>query len=390
MFDVRFIYEPRFMIQAERQPPPDSCRVMILSDAIPNRNGVGTYYHDLMEHLQDRLGHVEMIPARANCVFKKNRVWIPLPGDNSQHLYIPNVLPILRQVQQVKPDVLIAPTLGPFALLARWISAKYDIPLVFGYHTSLTKLASLYWHGHFGNLTNWYLKKSSKVMFRRASAVIVNTDAMREEALEMGADEAQIMGTTIARPIITTPLQPYSGGVKTVLYAGRLAKEKRVQTVVEVAKEIPELEVRIAGEGPLRREMEEKGKGCDNLKFLGWLDREKLLKEIDHADVVVLPSQHESFGSIALEVMARERLMLVSNQCGILRWPNLVPGLCVIREGESLVDAIRRIQQLTVEERKRIARTALEATRDMNDLTMQDWLGLLESVRESQPRTHAD
>jgi glycosyltransferase involved in cell wall biosynthesis len=370
------------MIQAEYSAKTRTCRVMILSDAIPNRNGVGTYYHDLMEHLQDRLGHVEMIPARANCVFKKNRVWIPLPGDNSQHLYIPNVLPILRQVKQVQPDVLIAPTLGPFALLARWISAKYNIPLVFGYHTSLTKLASLYWHGHFGNLTNWYLKKSSKVMFRRASAVIVNTDAMREEAIDMGAGDAQIMGTTIARPIMTTPIEPYDGEVRTVLYGGRLAKEKRVHTLAEAAKAHPELHFRIAGEGPLRKELEEAGRDCENLALLGWLDREELLTEIDRADIVVLPSQHESFGSIALEVMARGRLMLVSNQCGILRWPTLVPGLCVIQESESVPEAIQRIRDLAPEERKDIAHRALEATRNMNDLTMEEWLNLLESVRE--------
>ena len=381
------------MTNAESTEPSDrsdTCRVMILSDAIPNRNGVGTYYHDLMEHLQDHLGHVEMIPARANCVFKKNRVWIPLPGDNSQHLYIPNVLPILRQVRDVKPDVLIAPTLGPFALLARLISARKQIPLIFGYHTSLTKLVGLYWHGHFGNLTSWYLKRASRVMFRRADAVIVNTDAMRQEAMALGAKDARIMGTTIARPIVHTPRVPYTGEIKSVLYAGRLAKEKRVHTLVEAAKALPEMQFRIAGEGPLKKELLDAGKDCDNLELLGWLDREDLLNEIDRADLVVLPSQHESFGSIALEVMARERLMLVSNQCGILRWPSLEKGLCVIGERESVPDAIRRLCALNPDQRIAIARAALEATRTMNEDTMQNWLGLLTSVRKGKPRIDAD
>jgi len=355
---------------------------MILSDAIPNRNGVGTYYHDLMEHLRDHLGHVEMIPARANCVFKKNRVWIPLPGDNSQHLYIPNVLPILRQVQEVKPDLLIAPTLGPFALLARWISMRHRIPLVFGYHTSLNKLASLYWHGHFGDLTSWYLKRSSRVMFRRASAVIVNTDAMHEEALELGAKNAHIMGTTIARPIVDTPVVPYGGEVRRILFAGRLAKEKRVHTLVDAAREHPELEFRIAGEGPLRCTLTKEGATCGNVELLGWLDRESLLQEIDRADLVVLPSQHESFGSIALEVMARERLMLVSNQCGILRWPSLADGLCVIGEHETVSDAIRRLRSQNPEELQTIARKAREATRDMNENTMRQWMDLFETIRQ--------
>jgi glycosyltransferase involved in cell wall biosynthesis len=282
----------------------------------------------------------------------------------------------------VKPDILIAPTLGPFALLARWISVRHRIPLVFGYHTSLTKLAGLYWQGHFGNLTSWYLKKASNVMFRRAGAVVVNTDAMRQEALDSGAGDAHIMGTTIAPLIVNTPVRPYEGEVRTVLYAGRLAREKRVETLVEAAKALPGLRFRIAGEGPLRRELVENGKDCDNLEFLGWLDRKDLLQEIDGADMVVLPSRHESFGSIALEVMARERLMLVSNQCGILRWPELVEGLCVIGEGESVPQAIQRIAALEPEERIRLARTAREATRTMNEKTMQQWLNLLESLRD--------
>lgn len=366
------------------QAPPLCCRVMILSDAIPNRNGVGTYYQDLMEHLRDHLEEVQMIPARANCIFKKKRVSIPLPGDHSQHLYFPNVLRILKEVKRNRPDVLIAPTLGPFALLARLLGRYKGIPLVFGYHTSLDKLVGLYWEGRLGTVSDWYLKRASRVMFRYASAVVVNTDHMAKEAEALGAQCPRIMGTTIARTMLMTPVAPYEGRMRRVLYGGRLAKEKNLLALADAAAAHPDLEFVLAGEGPLREELEARAASCGNLHLLGWLDRTRLREEMDRADVVVLPSRHESFGSIALEVMARGRLMLVSRHCGILRWPELAKGLAVIEEGETVASALKRLSEIGSGERKAIARRAREATRNMNQRTMQDWMDLFRELCASR------
>jgi glycosyltransferase involved in cell wall biosynthesis len=357
------------------------CRVMILSDAIPNRNGVGTYYHDLMEHLAGRLEHVEMIPARANCIFKKNRVWIPMPGDHSQQLYFPNVLRILEQIRRERPDVVIVPTLGPFALLARLVCRYKKLPMVFGYHTSLNKLVQLYWQGHFGDFTAWYLKRASRVMFRQAEVVVVNTEAMRDEALALGAERVEVMGTTIAQPLAERPPAPAPERVGRVLFAGRLAKEKQVMRVAEAAEAMPEVVFRIAGEGPERAALEAVAAHCPNLQLLGWLDREALVREVDAADVVVLPSKHESFGSIALEAMARGRLMLVSGQCGILQWPELARGLCVIQGGESVTDALRRLRDMPAAELRAAGERAAACTRGMNARTLEGWMALLTGLK---------
>lgn len=372
------------MTSAPNKKPLPSIRVMILSDAIPNRNGVGTYYHDLMEHLEGEVERAEMIPARANCVFKQSRISLPLPSDSSQHLYLPNVPRILQQVKAEQPTVLIAPTLGPFALLARLIAKYKGIPLVFGYHTALTKLVRLYWRGPMSKLSAWYLKRASRKMFQYAEVVVVNTEIMREEALSLGARRVEVMGTTIASPFLSKPLQSYQGALNTVLFGGRLAKEKRVMRVVEAAAELPDLHFRIAGDGPLMTDLRARETVLPNLTLTGWLERKALLDEIDAADLVVLPSQHESFGSIALEVMARGRLMLVSDQCGILNWPILAPGLCVVHENESVADAIRRLQALSPQARRDKVAAALNAIRHMNQHTMTGWLDLFRTLGAAQ------
>jgi len=363
-----------------------SLRIMILSDAIPNRNGVGTYYHDLMQHLRDVLDQVEMIPARSNCIFKKKRVAIPLPGDNSQHMYLPNVTRILREVRREQPDVLLAPTIGPFGLLARLISKYRKIPLVVGYHTSLDKLADLYWEGRFGTLSNWYLRRASRIMFRDASAVVVNTEDMAEEARRMGAHSPFVMGTTISHSMLETPILPSRGSIRRVLYGGRLAKEKNVLAVADAAAEHPDLDFVFAGEGPLRPELEERTKGLSNVTLTGWLERGAMRDQIDAADVVILASKHESFGSIALEVMARERIMLVSRHCGILQWENLARGLAVIEEGESVGQALERLRRMGPEERLMLAQTARRATTDMNDRTKHGWLELMDLLCSRRER----
>jgi hypothetical protein len=49
---------------AEARPgsvPTQELRLVLISDAIQDRNGVGTYYQDLAAHLQRYVGQVEVI-----------------------------------------------------------------------------------------------------------------------------------------------------------------------------------------------------------------------------------------------------------------------------------------------------------------------------------------
>ena len=58
--------------------------------------------------------------------------------------------------------------------------------------------------------------------------------------------------------------------------------------------------------------------------------------------------------------MARQRLVLVSEHCGILDWPGLAEGLFRIRDGEDVTAAIQRIARLSPVARKRKAELAFE------------------------------
>lgn len=42
----------------------ESLRVAVVSDAAAERNGVGTYYHDLVQHLRGRVDRAELFCPR--------------------------------------------------------------------------------------------------------------------------------------------------------------------------------------------------------------------------------------------------------------------------------------------------------------------------------------
>lgn len=73
-------------------------------------------------------------------------------------------------------------------------------------------------------------------------------------------------------------------------YVGRLSAEKGVETLLQAASGLP-YELRVAGDGPLARELREKYSHCDNIRFLGRLDSEGVEKLLASARLSVLPSE---------------------------------------------------------------------------------------------------
>src|SRR3972149_4769527 len=111
----------------------------------------------------------------------------------------------------------------------------------------------------------------------------------------------------------------------TVVYFGRLSSEKGLWTLLEAAKMLKtKVEVKIIGEGPIRKELEEKVKkeGISNVNFLGYMKGEYLYKEIVKSKAVVMPSEwYENNPMSVLEAFALGKPVVGANIGGI---PELV------------------------------------------------------------------
>jgi len=365
--------------------PREKLRVAVVSDATPERNGVGSYYADLVAQLDERIETAELICPEDNGDRWHRYMAPPLPGDSTQRIWFPRPFKLWRQVSAIRPHAIVVPTPGPYGLYGLFLARRLRVPLIVGFHTHYEALASIYWSDFFGRVCRWYLESCNRLLFRHASVVLANSPEMIRLAESLGARSAELMGTSVARDFLDRPLVPLDPGARRILFAGRLAEEKNVPLIIDVARQRPDLEVSIAGDGPMRGLVEDAARELANLRYLGWVSRSSLVDVLDASDMLLLPSQVESFGTVALEGMARGRPVVVSAACGIADWPELERALFRVNEGESVVDAVDRIRALPAEIRAARARQAHRAAVALNLWNLDTWIERLRPAPGTDP-----
>jgi glycosyltransferase involved in cell wall biosynthesis len=98
-----------------------------------------------------------------------------------------------------------------------------------------------------------------------------------------------------------------------IAYVGRLSSEKGIEILLKAAKESG-LPVKIAGKGPIEEKL--KSQASMNVKFVGHLNGEKLIKFYKKAKFLVLPSIClEAFGLVIIEAM-KEGLPVLASRIG--------------------------------------------------------------------------
>ncbi len=116
--------------------------------------------------------------------------------------------------------------------------------------------------------------------------------------------------------------RPYAGEKPRLLCVGRLIPIKGhlvlLRAFARARRSVPELELDIAGRGPLEpalkalaRELEV----ADAVRFLGYVA--PVQRAIENASVIVVPSMGEGFGMVALEAMERARPVIAASIGGL-------------------------------------------------------------------------
>lgn len=88
-----------------------------------------------------------------------------------------------------------------------------------------------------------------------------------------------------------------------LLFAGRLAPEKRVDWLRPLLDATPDARLAIVGDGPARSDLEEILSGTRTV-FTGYLQGKDLSRAYASADLFVFPSASETFGNVVTEAMA--------------------------------------------------------------------------------------
>lgn len=102
------------------------------------------------------------------------------------------------------------------------------------------------------------------------------------------------------------------------LFVGRLSEEKGVETIIHLAKLLPEITFKIAGHGPQMEYLHHFALDAPNVEFLGFRNHDELRVLYKDACAVLLPSRmREVFPLVALEAMSHGKPVIASDVGGV-------------------------------------------------------------------------
>jgi glycosyltransferase involved in cell wall biosynthesis len=173
-------------------------------------------------------------------------------------------------------------------LPAGWVAGRTGKPFVVTLHgtdVELAKRAPVF----------------ARAVLRRARVVVAVSTALAEAAQRLGARTVRVIPNGVDIPDdIGTDADP-----ATILYAGRLSKEKGVLELVAAARDLPLV---VVGDGPLRSRVP---------AARGFVPRNELDALYRSSAVVACPSRREGFGVACLEAMAYAKPVVATRVGGL-------------------------------------------------------------------------
>ena len=181
-------------------------------------------------------------------------------------------------------------------------------------------------------------------------------------AIHNGIDTDDFVFDQAARNRIRASLL-ISDDTPLIVSVGRLWEQKDYPSLLkamsDLARRPVEFRVAIAGDGPLRSELEALAKSlgiADQVHFLGV--RHDVPALMSACDVFVLSSASEGFGLVVAEAMACGRVVVATDSGGVKEVVGEVGYLVPPRDNEALSNAIGRALRLSDTERKAMGEVA--------------------------------
>ena len=303
-------------------------KILFISDVyFPRVNGVSTSIRTFVAQMQN-IGHTVHLIAPDYGVKTPDEAWIKrIPArkiffdPEDKLMKYGAAIDRLTELRQEQYDIVHIHT--PF--VAHYLGLKLahllNVPVVETYHTFFED----YLHHYLPIIPKSIARSLARFVSRRQCNAV---DAIISPSQPM-LDVLRDYGVKSKANVVPTGLQAHSFekangknfrekyGIALDrpmgLFVGRVAFEKNIsfllRTWVEVIKNQPDALLVIAGEGPAEKSLHALGKALnleDNLKFIGYLDRETELNACyAAADVFVFSSLSETQGLVLLEAMAQ-------------------------------------------------------------------------------------
>jgi glycosyltransferase involved in cell wall biosynthesis len=190
-----------------------------------------------------------------------------------------------------------------------------------------------------------------------------------------------------ATPVATdpSPPRPY------LVAAGRLVREKGFEDLIRLMARMPEIDLRIAGEGPLRQPLSDLAAPLPNVELVGPLTPDRLAGLFAGALALVAPSLfYETFGYVVLEAASVGTPAIVRRRGALPEVVERLEAGFVFDTDDDLAAAVRKLVSDPQLRRDLGERARAGAAREGNEqLHVDRYLELVEACGSAARRPSA-
>jgi len=221
---------------------------------------------------------------------------------------------------------------GAFDFSTRWALRRaikdYTPDVVLTWMNRATTMTPRGKFAHVGRLGGYYNLK----YYKKCQHLIANTPDIVEYLRTNGWPDDKVhhlpnfVSATRADPVNRRRLYT-PDTAPLVLALGRLHENKAFDVLLDAIARVPNVYLWLAGEGPLRQQLEQKAEILGikpRVRFLGW--REDVASLFASADIFVCSSRHEPLGNVVIEAWAQGIPVIAADSLG--------PGM-LIKQNES-------------------------------------------------------
>ncbi|WP_340694412.1 glycosyltransferase [Hydrogenobacter thermophilus] len=249
----------------------------------------------------------------------KARVEFAVPFYEEIKMGIPSFTQLVEFLEKGEFTGVHIATPGPLGIMAFLAGKILRLRITIAFHTDLPTYARIYTQDE--DLEN-ILWKIFVFLANSSDRCFVPSEHYRKTLIIKGANPSKL--SLFRRGIDTELFSPdrreegfWSARLgkrvsKVILYVGRVAKEKNLDTFLYVAKCLPQETFVVVGDGPYRKELEKKKP--KNVHFVGYMKGEELAKAYASSHLFLFPSETETYAQVVLEAMACAIPVVVSSK----------------------------------------------------------------------------
>lgn len=196
-----------------------------------------------------------------------------------------------------------------------WFVPHVDSQTVIRYCHSTPRTLYDQFHRRGGNVIGDTLKSAQRLLYQQtvpyADHWMCNSEVVKRR-LERYADPSTATVSTVYPPVETQKTSPDRTDTQDYyFYVGRLAVNKRIGLLKEVAKAV-DVPIVVAGDGPYKDELlENKPK---NLEYIGHISDQEKWDRLSQAKATLMLAENEDFGIVPIESFAAGTPVIGANE----------------------------------------------------------------------------